>query len=363
MPLITSTQNGEIWFAIRLGLSFIYYLITFHAAMHPLKPHLTYLDQIKKLEKRGMSFEDLPPEQAVKKIMNIGYYRLSGYWYPFRKLKLIPPAAPHEARREEAFLAGTTFTKVYAHYLFDVKLRSSIFYGIERIETYLKAKIAYELGKVSPTAYKDKNIIQYRHRYRHDTWLEKLDYLIERNSDKDCIRWNLDKYGDIPIWAIVDIWDFGTMSRFYGMLEDKYKHQICKSLGFLKPNSANVRDGLKTALEHLNTVRNRCAHHARLWNTDFSDSKISIDVLDNIDLAVSCLSPQSPELSRMAGIIFLIWSLTKRISCNSTWLASVNDHLEKHQGIIPFNSMGFDNNNISGLKNLLDKEEEQSAQS
>ncbi|ARX33905.1 hypothetical protein C3Z14_13865 [Proteus mirabilis] len=346
-----------------MGLSFIYYLIIFHAAMHPLKPHLTYFDQIKKLEKRGMSFEDLPPEQAVKKIMNIGYYRLSGYWYPFRKLKLIPPVAPDEARREETFLEGTTFTTVYAHYLFDVKLRSSIFYGIERIETYLKAKIAYELGKVSPTAYKDKNIIQYRHHYRHDTWLEKLDSLIERNSDKDCIRWNLDKYGDIPIWAIVDIWDFGTMSRFYGMLEDKYKHQICKSLGFLKPNSANVRDGLKTALEHLNTVRNRCAHHARLWNTDFSDSKISIEVLDNIDLTASRLSPKSPELSRMAGIIFLIWSLTKRISCNSTWLSSVNDHLEKHQGVIPFNSMGFDNNNISGLKNLLDKEKEQSAQS
>nr|MBO8919411.1 hypothetical protein [Proteus mirabilis] len=82
----------------------------------------------------------------------------------------------------------------------------------------------------------------------------------------------------------------------------------------------------------------------------FQTQKISIDVLDNIDLTASRLSPKSPELSRMAGIIFLIWSLTKRISCNSTWLSSVNDHLEKHQGVIPFNSMGFDNNNISGLK-------------
>ncbi|KGP43394.1 hypothetical protein LR61_14130 [Morganella morganii] len=326
--------------------------------MFPLKPHLTYTDQIIKLEKRGMSFDGLSHEQAVKKITNIGYYRLSGYWYPFRKLKIIPPESPLEARREENFNEGTSFARVYKSYLFDVKLRTIIFYGIERIETFIKAKLAYELGKLSPTIYQSKDIIQHQHSRNHDIWLDKLDTLIDRNKDKDCIRWNLEKYGEIPIWAIVDIWDFGTMSKLYGMLDDKYKHQICKSLGFDKPNSSGVKLGLKTALEHLNIVRNRCAHHSRLWNTDFSGSKITIDILDNIDHSATQLTDKSPELSRIAGIIYLIWSLTKRISCNSLWLKNISDHIETHTDIVSFNAMGFNNNNITGLISLLKKESE-----
>lgn len=60
--------------------------------MANLKPHLTYEDQLIKLENRGMIFSDLDREQAQKKLANVGYYRLSGYWYPFRELKIPQPS-------------------------------------------------------------------------------------------------------------------------------------------------------------------------------------------------------------------------------------------------------------------------------
>lgn len=323
--------------------------------MVAIKPHLDYAAQITKLKKRGMNFDDLDEKQAIKKLSNVGYYRLSGYWYPFRTLKIPAPLDKNESRREETFRPNTSFSLIYKHYLFDLKLRHIIFNGIERVETYLKAKFAYELGKLSPICYKDKNLIQHHHTKNHDAWLDKLDSYIDRNKDKDCISWHMTKYGEIPIWVIVEVWDFGLLSKFYGMLEDKYKHQICKSIGFNNPNSKDVRDGLKTALEHLNIIRNKCAHHSRLWNTDLSSSRISIHVLDNLDTNKLKLRADSHELERIAGIVFLLWSLNLRISDHSKWLEDLAEHIESYSKIVSLSSMGFDNGKLTKLNILLGK--------
>jgi len=47
------------------------------------KPALTFDEQLKKLESRGMVIADR--EEALKQLASISYYRLSGYSYPFRE--------------------------------------------------------------------------------------------------------------------------------------------------------------------------------------------------------------------------------------------------------------------------------------
>ncbi|OCG58357.1 hypothetical protein A9G41_02905 [Gilliamella sp. Nev5-1] len=323
--------------------------------MANLKPHLSYEDQLIKLENRGMIFSDLDRKQAQKKLANVGYYRLSGYWYPFRKLKIPPPSDKLESRRNENFIENTLFSNIYKLYLFDVKLRNIIFLGLERIETYLKAIIAYELGKISPTAYKDKKIIDNNSHDKHDNWLNNLNILIDKNKSNDCIKWNIEKYNEIPIWAIVEIWNFGTMSKFYGILDDKYKVAICKSMKFLRPNSKNVKLSLKTSLEYLNIIRNRCAHHVRLWNTSVSNNKINLEMFDNLDLNVANLNNDSPELYRIAGIIYMIWSFTLRISEHSDWLETIVNHINDpyYVNAVKYSQMGFNNGSLIGINNLL----------
>ena len=46
------------------------------------KPFLSYEDQVDLLESRGLVIRDR--EFLLEKLTNIGYYRLSAYWYPFK---------------------------------------------------------------------------------------------------------------------------------------------------------------------------------------------------------------------------------------------------------------------------------------
>lgn len=50
------------------------------------KPFKTYDEQLQLLISRGMAVEN--QARALKKLRDIGYYRLSGFWYPCRKFLL-----------------------------------------------------------------------------------------------------------------------------------------------------------------------------------------------------------------------------------------------------------------------------------
>ncbi|CAB0609711.1 hypothetical protein CIP107546_01744 [Corynebacterium diphtheriae] len=47
------------------------------------KPHLTFGDQAAQLQLRGLIINN--PDDCIGALEKIGYYRLSAYWYPFRK--------------------------------------------------------------------------------------------------------------------------------------------------------------------------------------------------------------------------------------------------------------------------------------
>jgi abortive infection bacteriophage resistance protein len=51
------------------------------------KPYLTIEQQIEKLHLRGLVVSD--GSLAAHALCNIGYYRLSGYWYPMRQSHLV----------------------------------------------------------------------------------------------------------------------------------------------------------------------------------------------------------------------------------------------------------------------------------
>lgn len=49
----------------------------------PPKPFRTYTDLVALLAGRGMGIAD--PLRAERKLAQVGYYRLSGYWFPARE--------------------------------------------------------------------------------------------------------------------------------------------------------------------------------------------------------------------------------------------------------------------------------------
>ena len=78
----------------------------------PVKPWLSIGHQIDRLQRRGMQISD--EATAAQWLSAVGYYRLSGYWYPFREID-----STGQARRLSTFVPGTTFTEVVDLYEFD----------------------------------------------------------------------------------------------------------------------------------------------------------------------------------------------------------------------------------------------------
>ncbi|WP_296136844.1 Abi family protein [uncultured Tessaracoccus sp.] len=85
------------------------------------------------------------PSAAAHILARVNYYRLSGYWYPFRVRRDHGPA--------EQFRVGTSFDDVLALYEFDARLRAVTFASLTPIELAIRTLLGHELGRVDPTAH------------------------------------------------------------------------------------------------------------------------------------------------------------------------------------------------------------------
>ena len=72
----------------------------------------------------------------VQRLKDVGYYRLSAYMAPYREYN-------EEGVMTERFSPGTTLEKAWNLYLFDRQLRLLFMDAIERIEVFLRVKIAH----------------------------------------------------------------------------------------------------------------------------------------------------------------------------------------------------------------------------
>lgn len=108
------------------------------------KPFLTPALQIEILKSRGLAITD--QEKAIRWLRRIGYYRLTGYLYPFREA-------------DGAFLEGTSIEHALSLYVFDKKLRLSVLDAIERIEVAVRVEIALLLGARDPLAHLNPRLL------------------------------------------------------------------------------------------------------------------------------------------------------------------------------------------------------------
>lgn len=306
----------------------------------PVKIHKGYDELIDLLLSRGMNVPDRP--HAIKKISQVGYYRLSGFWYPCR----IPHITPEGIRtRLDQVRPGTSFRAVYNLYLFDKKLRLLIIDALERIEVYVRSVIAHEIGKISPIGYLDDSLINPKHlkprpRGRcsaRNKWLTKHSNEIAK-SREDFIKWHEGKYAGLPFWVAIEVWDFGLMSKYYAMLKDGYRNKILSRLGIAAGNGAIFQNWLSA----MNVMRNRCAHHSRIWNK-VNEPKIM--PLPN-HAYFQLLNMNTDAYERVYGMIAVLWLLVKKIGPSSNWIRHIADLIDTKPHLPGCNltAMGFPNN-------------------
>ena len=138
------------------------------------------------LKARGLTITD--DGRATAALEQIGYDRLSGYWYPLRT----STGAGATRKVEDTFRLGSEFGYIVDLYVFDKKLRLLTLDAIERVEVALRTDISLLLGQYSPVAHRDpaflhgrftKNLLRGKTVTGHQVWLDRLDDTTVRSRE------------------------------------------------------------------------------------------------------------------------------------------------------------------------------------
>ena len=279
---------------------------------------------------RGLVITD--KKKAIRWLRRIGYYRLTGYLYPFRDTN-------------GAFLEGTSMEHALNLYVFDKKLRLLILDAIERIEVAIRVEIALLLGARDPLAHLNpqllhgnfsKKVSPDSSKTKHQIWMEKFDRSVAV-SREDFVPHFLEQFeSHMPIWVAIEIWDLGMLSRFFGGMQRADQRQIAQLFGLTNAQT------MTNWLTHINLLRNIAAHHGRLWNRKLVITP-SFKGTENLSLLQRWMKDEESK-TIIAASIAILDHLVSVIQPDSEWSNRMINFLKDFPDVpnISVADMGFD---------------------
>lgn len=216
----------------------------------------TYQELVQVLKSRNLLVAD--ESKAIDFLGKVHYYRLSAYFPPFQSIK-------------DCFDTSTTFEDITRLYEFDMELRKFVFAYIERLEIALRAKIVQvhtqqygALGYINNVNSLEIYKRNARGKIIYEDIKEQIE--IEKQRTKERFVKHFEKkyqMQDLPLWACVELLSFGGISKLFSILKDRDQKSVLQNFGLsLHPKP------FQNWLIGLTTIRNICAHHARLWNRE-----------------------------------------------------------------------------------------------
>lgn len=222
-----------------------------------MKEAKTIDEQIEILKQRGLLITD--EDKAKECLMDIGFYRLGFYLFPFEK------TYPTVKNRTHEFIDNITFNNIVSLYYFDADLRNLLIYYINRIEINLRTYITYTVSnqyKSDPTWFRDPKYV--RKDYL-DSFEDKIYRTIKGNP---VIKRHHEKYHNdrfAPAWKTMEFMTLGNVLSLYKNLkDDNLKERIAKNFGC---NNMNL---FVNYIETIRVLRNSCAHGACIYNITLS---------------------------------------------------------------------------------------------
>ncbi|GHD12403.1 Abi family protein [Zhihengliuella salsuginis] len=236
------------------------------------KQWLSVDDQLAKLIARGVDVAD--SRAALSLLRSVGYYRLTGYLYPFRQSETYQDDSGRvRVRVLSDYRSGTSLSDAGALIEFDRRLRMLILDGIERIEISLRMQVGYLLGRRSAYSHLDPGTFVQTftdpqidpdsggpRASKHEQWIARVRER-QDGSDEAFVAHFRDKYdGQMPIWALTEIMELGHLNRLYGGLVNNLATDIANA--YEVPSKRLMTSWIAS----INYVRNVAAHHARIFN-------------------------------------------------------------------------------------------------
>lgn len=204
--------------------------------------------QIELLRKRGMIIDN--EDKAKNFILEIGWYRLSLYWFPF-ELRY-----PDIMLEEHRFHDGVRFEDALMLYAFDFNLRNYLMKLLERFETAFRTFTIYHVSNrypESPFWFADSSVVSTQQAHN----FEKTVYLPLKKLNHDIIlhhrKYPRDRFA--PAWKTLEFVTFGAMSNLYSSLRsEQLKREISSKFGIDSPEI------FENYMEAMRALRNTCAH-------------------------------------------------------------------------------------------------------
>jgi abortive infection bacteriophage resistance protein len=277
--------------------------------MATTKPPTSYKQQVEKLRSRGCIVHD--EAYAVQVLSTVNYYRLSAYFLPFKQ-------------SDETYIAGTNFDTVYHIYEFDRKMRLILFSAIEEIEVNLRSIMAfYHAHKYNALGYLDNK--NYNLKHKHIEFLSKIESEKKQRLKEPFVQHHINKYGgNFPIWVMIELFTFGTLSHFYTDIPLSDQKYIART--FFKTNQKSLASWLKCCTD----LRNFCAHFGRLYYRIFTSIPYGIpDLVSN------------NERSLFAMIMVLRNLYMNSVKWNKEIFTPINTIIDEYKTNIHLSCIGF----------------------
>jgi abortive infection bacteriophage resistance protein len=290
--------------------------------MEFIKPPLSLAQQVKRLQDRGLLIPDLAAAEHYLKF--IGYYRLSAYALPLQTKGSL-----------KHFKPNVCFQDILNLYLFDRELRLFVMDGIERVEVAIRSVIINEMC-ISHGSHWLLDAKHFGAGFKHHDLLSRLDKELDipSHATKPCrphherfINHYFSKYNKPalpPSWMLAELLSLGTWSLLFSNLKQATERKRIA-------NSFDIDEYvLKNWLHALTHLRNICAHHARLWNRQFS--------IKPMIAKKHAKFLKSNE--RCYAILVVLWDLLKSASPGSSWSSRLADLITSHS-FVGLEALGF----------------------
>lgn len=155
--------------------------------------------------------------------------------------------------------------QITATYTFDHELRCILMEGLSILEVTFRSRFAYYIAMHMPvdSYLEPASYIDRRDRYGNvlrDLLIADIHDELTRSKEK-FVAHHTAKNETPPVWAAVEVFSFGTLSKMYGLLDQHtVRTAVCKTFGF--PHSGFTASLMRSMV----VLRNICAHHSRVWH-------------------------------------------------------------------------------------------------
>ena len=193
-------------------------------------------------------------QKAEEILLDVGYYRLGFYAYPFE-------ITPQQQPRDHTYKPDTDFNQIVDLYYFDHDLRHILMRYISRIEVNIRTFITYTVSNYyrnDPTWFVNSRVVKADFRNNFE---QKIYSTLRQNP---CIanhhhRYHNDRFA--PAWKTLEFMTLGSIITLYeSLLDQNLKLQIAKHYGL------NTIPLFENYLQTLKVIRNACAHGNHIFD-------------------------------------------------------------------------------------------------